>query len=146
MTHDASHSHITKPTLIPSNTPTTTGISPETCASLQKLASQSPPNLGECTTNKPCDTINCTTFNDYHTRFTIQPCDHPPAIHAVITDEDNNVVYEGLITNRTEIPLGPFETSLLVLVDDQPGEMIVEVSQMDIVCYFGHHWNTECLL
>ena len=120
---------VTTPTLIPTATPTA-GISPETCESLKQLASRPPPTLGTCTTNKACDTISCDTFNGYHSQFTFVPCDNPPAIHALITDEDNNVVYDGLVTNKTVIPLGPFETSLIVLVDNQPGEMIVEVCQV----------------
>ena len=129
------HSHSvtrTSHTLFPSNTPAS--VSPETCESLKQLAQQAPKNLGNCKTNQACDTIDCTTLNNYREKFTIVPCDSPPAMHIVIYDPEGGVVYDQLVTNRTEVPLGPFGTRLVVIIDDEPGAMNVQVGVVR-VCY-----------
>lgn len=118
------------PTVVPpSSTDSPSGISPETCEGLKQFANAAS-NLGTCDTNKQCNTVDCATINGDHMSLVILPCHDPPALHVTVTDSTGGVIYNGIITNRTEIPIGPdiFGVKFVILVHDEPGDMAVEVS------------------
>ena len=99
--------HMTTPT------PTPVTISPKTCAKIKELAAH--PNTGDCTTNSACDTVICS--NEFGYQYTVQllPCHNPVAIHAIIRDQDNNVIYDDVITKTKSIPVSFFVIEVTML-------------------------------
>ena len=120
---------------VPTDTTPSSHVSKETCNSMKQLASQAPPELGKCITNEACDTIICTTFNEYKSEFKLLPCDNPPSVGTTIIDPEGEVIYHQIVSNSSEIPLGPFGTTLYLTVSSEPGVMSIEVCIMYMYMY-----------
>lgn len=97
--------------LIPS--PTNIVVSPETCSALKSIANHS--LLSQCSTNVPCDTIQC-SVTGYSSNFQILPCHDPPGFHVTMYDPDNRKIYDHIVTNTTTIPVSESNGVYLVMV------------------------------
>ena len=103
----------TTPTRMTTPTPTPVTISAKTCAKIKELAAH--PNTGECTTNSACDTAICSHELGYQYTIQLLPCHNPVAIHAIIRNQDNDVVYDHVITKTTSIPVSFFVIEVTLL-------------------------------
>lgn len=96
---------------IPSPTPSSP-TDPKICNALTSIANQP---QSQCTTNAECDGLICNILNYYKGQFQILPCNDPPGLHVTLRDENNEIIYDNVITNTTTIPLSEaLELSLVV--------------------------------
>ena len=103
----------TTPTHMTTPTPTPVTISAKTCAKIKELAAH--PNIGDCTTNSACDTVICSHELGYQYSVQLLPCHNPVAIHAIIRDQDNDVIYDDIITKTTSIHVSFFDIEVTLL-------------------------------
>lgn len=89
----------TSPTAVPSPT-SKAPTDPKICNALKNIAQNQP----QCTTNPDCDTVICNTLN-YESQFQVLPCHDPPGLHVRVYDENNELIYDKIVTNSTEVPL-----------------------------------------
>lgn len=92
--------------------------------------------MRQCTTNRACDTLQCTTVG-YRSSFQILPCNKPPGFHVTLYNPDGREIYNGIVTNSTVIPLSEAAGLYLVIIikHNETDSIGIEVSLDDFV-YF----------
>ena len=101
--------------------PLPTPISQVSCNAIKQVAINT-----YCRTNPDCDTLDCIT-EGYGSLYQILPCSNPPAVH-VIAYEFEDVIFNGVVTNYTNVSL-PFDIELVITVNhDKPDAIGLEVS------------------
>ena len=82
-------------------------ISSETCMALQGISDETQDSLvGTCGVSMDCSTLLCSTATGYTGNFEILPCNNPPGIHAMLFDQQQNKVYDEILTDTTTLTLG----------------------------------------
>ena len=88
-------------------------ISNETCMALQEISGKTQGSLvGTCGVTMDCSTLLCSTTTGYTGNFEILPCNNPPGIHSTLFDQQQNKVYDEILTDTTTLTLG---TNTLVI-------------------------------
>ena len=79
-----------------------------------------------CRTNPACDTLDCIA-QSYRSLYQILPCSNPPAVRVTAYDFEG-VVFNGVVTNYTNVSL-PYYSKLMITVNhDKPDAIRLEVS------------------
>ena len=88
-------------------------ISNETCMALQGISDETQDSpVGTCSVTMDCSTLLCSTATGYTGNFEILPCNNPPGIHAKLFDQQQNKVYDEILTDSTTLI---FDTNALVI-------------------------------
>ena len=68
--------------------------------------------VGTCNVSMDCSTLLCSTDTGYTGNFEILPCNNPPGIHSMLFDQQQNKIYDEILTDTTTLTLG---TNTLVI-------------------------------
>ena len=87
--------------------PSSLPISNETCMALHGISDETQDSLvGTCSVSMDCSTLLCSTATGYTGNFEILPCNNPPGIHAMLFDQQQNKIYDEILTDTTTLTLG----------------------------------------
>ena len=103
-------------------------VSPETCQAIEDIRDTTNDGaFATCTVNNVCDTLTCVSLNEYTTSFQLLQCLRPPGIHFVMYDS-NNKIYDDIIRNTTQIPIGSTSSTLILTLEHNEGSITVKAS------------------
>ena len=102
---------------------------------LQEISDETQGSLvGTCSVTMDCSTLLCSTATGYTGNFEILPCNNPPGIHAMLFNQQQNKVYDEILTDTTTLTFESY--SLYIYITQLSDGIGLKVSSERLMCNY----------